>query len=426
MGRRDAAKRIEQLREKIRRHDYLYHVRACPEISDREYDLLFEELGRLESEHPGLVTRDSPTQRVGGEAIAGFEQVSHAVPMLSIDNTYTEQELREFDKRVAKGLGEETFEYLVDPKIDGVAVSLGYEGGVLVRGVTRGDGRIGDDITHNVRTIRSVALRLVGKGIPEILEVRGEVFWPRRDFERFNGEREKAGEETFKNPRNATAGSLKTLDPRALEGRNLAFMAHGFGRIEPLLDKTYSAVCERMASWGVPVSPDRRLLGSIEAVLEFVSEWETARRGLDYETDGLVIKVDRLGQRERLGATSRAPRWCIAYKYASEQAETKLLGVTFQVGKQGTITPVANLEAVELAGTTVRRASLHNFDQIERLDLRVGDTVVVEKAGEIIPQVVRVVLGKRSKGARRIRRPDSCPSCGGEVAQDEGGCTCGV
>ena len=417
----DVAKRIDQLREQIRRHDYLYYVEAAPEISDRQYDRLFDELSKLEQAHPELITPDSPSQRVGGEPLEGFKQVTHAVPMLSVDNTYNEEELREFDQRVAKGLGRQDYAYLIDPKIDGVAVSIRYEDGMLIRAATRGDGRTGDDITQNVRTIRAVPLRLLGRNAPAVLEVRGEVYWPRPDFDRFNRRRQAAGEETFKNPRNATTGTLKQLDSKMIAGRNLAFLAHGFGRIEPLTLETHSALCKRLASWGVPVSPHRRVVKDIDQALAFVHEWETARHALDYETDGLVIKIDRLAQRDRLGATSRSPRWCIAYKYAAEQAETTLLDVEFQVGNLGTITPVAVLEPVELAGTTVQRATLHNFDQIERLDVRKGDTVVVEKAGEIIPQVVRVVVERRAKGARRISRPARCPVCAGQVAQDEGG-----
>jgi DNA ligase (NAD+) len=421
MAKRDAAKRIDQLREQIRHHDYLYYVVAAPEISDRDYDRLFDELKKLEAERPDLVTPDSPTQRVGGQPLKGFEQVTHVTPMLSVDNTYNEQELREFDQRVAKGLGSQKYTYLIDPKIDGVAVSLRYEEGRLARASTRGDGRTGDDITQNARTVRAIPLLLRGSGWPALLEVRGEIYWPRADFARFNRQRNDAGEETFKNPRNATAGTLKQLDPNQLVGRNLAFMAHSFGQIEPNPFKTHSALCDSLVSWGVPVSPHRRIVKDIEGALAFVHDWEERRFELDYETDGLVIKVDRLDQRDRLGATSRSPRWCIAYKYAAEQAETRLLEVILQVGKLGTITPVAVLEPVELAGTTVQRASLHNFDQIDRLDVRKHDTVVVEKAGEIIPQVLRVVIEQRPKGARRIPRPTRCPVCSADVAQDEGG-----
>ncbi len=417
----DAAGQINRLRDDIRRHDYRYYVLAEPEISDREYDRLMEELERLERDHPELVTPDSPTQRVGGRPLDGFVSVRHSVPMLSIDNTYNEGEVREFDDRVRRGLGGESYEYFVDPKIDGVAISLRYEAGRLVLGATRGDGETGDDVTQNVRTIRAIPLRLAGEGVPDILEVRGEVYWPRKDFEAFNAAREEAGEPTFANPRNATAGTLKQLDSRIVAERHLAFISHGFGEVDPLRAETQSELFARFGQWGIPVSPHRRVCADVEAVLGMVREFDTRRHELEYATDGLVIKVNRLDQRDALGTTSKYPRWAIAYKYAAEQAETLLKDVTFQVGKLGTITPVAELDPVELAGTTVKRASLHNFDQIERLGIRVGDIVVVEKAGEIIPQVVGAVEGKRAAHSRAISRPEHCPVCKGPIVRDEGG-----
>ena len=421
MTTRDVAAEIERLREEIRRHDHLYYVLAKPEISDREYDRLFERLAKLEVDHPDLVTPDSPTQRVGGAPLEGFRQVRHAVPMLSMDNTYNEAELRDFDGRVRRGLGGESYRYLVDPKIDGVAVSLRYERGVFVLGATRGDGRTGDDITQNLRCVRSIPLRLIGRRLPDVLEVRGEVYWPRSAFDRFNAERQRAGEPTFANPRNATAGTLKQLDPKMLAGRDLAFMAHGFGEVRPLRAETQADLLDAFASWGVPVSPHRIVAPDIDAVIEHVHRWDQRRHKLDYETDGLVVKVDRLDQRDALGATSRSPRWCIAYKYAAEQAETVVLDIDVQVGKLGTLTPRAIMKPVQLSVTTVRHATLHNFDQVDRLDVRVGDMVLIEKAGEIIPQVVRVVMEKRPKGTRKLARPTSCPVCRGEAVQDEGG-----
>ncbi len=416
-----AARQVELLRERIRRHDYLYHVQAKPEISDRDYDRLLERLRGLEAKHPELVTPDSPTQRVGGSPIEGFEHVIHRVPMLSVDNTYDEQQLRDFDERVARGLGEQSYRYIVDPKIDGVAVSLRYEDGVLVQAASRGDGTTGDLITHTVRTVRSVPLRMIGDDFPRVLEVRGEVFWPKDDFARFNAARAAAGEETFKNPRNATAGSLKQLDPSKIADRRLDFLAHGFGEIDPWRDEAASDLFNRITGWGIPVNPDRATADAIDDVIPMLHTWETKRFELPYETDGLVIKVDALGQRDTLGTTSKYPRWCIAYKFAAEEAESKLIRVDFQVGKLGTITPRAVMEPVLIAGTTVQHASLHNFDQIDRLDVRIGDTVVIAKAGEIIPQVVRVVGEKRPRGARRITRPTECPACGGTVEQDESG-----
>ena len=423
-----AAKRIEQLREEIRRHDHLYYVAGSPEISDRQYDRLFEELKGLEEKHPELTAPDSPTQRVGGKPIDGFRSVAHAVPMLSIDNTYDEIQLREFDERVRKGLGGEAYEYSVEPKIDGVAVSLRYEKGLLVLAATRGDGATGDDITVNARTIRAIPLRLEGRDDPEILEVRGEIVWPTKAFAAFNRKLEEEGKQPFANPRNGAAGTLKQLDPRNVAGRGLSFVAHGFGQIEPLKAQSAWELMKQFEHWGIPVSPHLERIESgderakpIEAIIRRLPEWDERRHKLPYETDGLVIKVNALDQRDALGSTSRYPRWCIAYKFAAERAESKLLAVEFWVGKQGTITPRAVMEPMQLSGTTVRHASLHNFDQIDRLDVRIGDTVAVEKAGEIIPQVVGVVKEKRPRGAGKIERPRKCPVCGGVVEQDEGG-----
>lgn len=415
------ARDIEQLREQIRHHDHLYYVEGRTEISDREYDKLFARLKELEAAHPELASPDSPTQRVAGEPIEGFAHVKHAVPMMSIDNTYNEEEIREFDGRVAKGLEGRPYEYLVDPKVDGVSATLRYEKGRLALGATRGDGKTGDDVTANVRTIRAVPLTLRGKGWPEVLEVRGEVYWPRKAFDAYNERREKEGEEPFANPRNATSGTLKSLDSRAISDRGLSFVAHGNGEIVGGDFKTAEEMFKAFKSWGIPVSPHQRVCKAIDDVVRFINEWEPKRHKLEYETDGLVVKVNRFDQRGILGETSRYPRWCIAYKYAAEQAESKLLNVDFQVGKLGTITPRAVMEPTQLSGTIVRHASLHNFDQVERLDVRIGDTVVVEKAGEIIPQVIRVVLEKRPKGAKKIVPPAKCPVCKGEVAKDEGG-----
>jgi len=412
---------IAELREQIEHHDHLYYVEDRTEVSDRTYDELLARLKALEDAHPECATPDSPTQRVGGKPIKGFRHVRHAVPMLSIDNTYSEGELREFDARVAKGLAGESYEYIVDPKIDGVSASLRYEDGVLVLGATRGDGKTGDDITANVRTVRAIPLRLRGDGWPEVLEVRGEVYWPREAFDAHNEKREKDGLDRFANPRNATAGTLKQLDSSAIAGRGLAFIAHGFGEIMGASFETASEFFTALKRWGVPVSGHAKVCKDIEEVVGMVARWEEERRNLSYETDGLVVKVNRLDQRDALGATSRYPRWCIAYKYAAEQAESVLKAVDLQVGKLGTITPRAVMAPVQLSGTTVRHATLHNFDQVQRLDVRIGDTVVVEKAGEIIPQVVRVVLEKRPAGAKRIVPPKQCPVCGGDVEKDEGG-----
>jgi len=413
-------KEIEQLREEIRRHDYLYYVKNQPEISDRQYDRLMDRLKELEARRPDLVTPDSPTQRIGDQPVEGFAKVRHAVPMMSIDNTYTFDELREFDQRVRKVLGTGKYSYVVDPKIDGVAVSLRYEHGVLTLGCTRGDGVTGDDITQNIRTIRAIPLRLAGRGHPAVLEVRGEVYWPRKEFVKFNEQRAKAGEPTLANPRNATAGTLKQLDPRVVAQRKLSFICHGFGQVEPLPTDSHYELASLCARWGIPISRHLQRVDGYDQLVHVIERWRQARADLEYQTDGMVAKIDSFRQREQLGATSRAPRWCIAYKYEAEQAVTVVKDVRWQVGKLGTLTPVADLEPVWVSGTTVSHASLHNVDQIHRLGVQVGDQVVIEKAGEIIPQVVRVLREKR-EGTRPIKPPASCPVCRGPVTRDEGG-----
>ncbi len=417
----DARTRIEKLRNEIREHDYRYYVLAQPVVSDDQYDRLLRQLRELEEQHPELVTPESPTQRVGGQPIEGFQHVRHAVPMRSIDNTYNENELREFDERIRKALGQEKYRYVVDPKIDGVAASLRYEDGTLVRVASRGDGEVGDDITHTARTIRAIPLKLREDDLPKILEVRGEIFWPLKDFRRYNEKLMSEGEPTFANPRNAAAGTLKQLDPQSITDRGLSFIAHGVGEIIGPTFPTQSELFQKFRDWGIPISPFLNVFDDVDAVVRFIHDWDKKRRDLPYLTDGLVIKIDSFAQRERLGATSRYPRWAIAFKYPAEQAETVLKDVTFQVGKLGTITPVAELEPVLLAGTTVKRASLHNFDQVDRLGVRIGDTVVIEKAGEIIPQVVSVVELKRPRNAKPVRRPTRCPDCKGDVQQDENG-----
>jgi len=417
----DAKKRIEQLRAEIRRNDYLYYVLSQPVISDREYDKLFAELKALEQGHPELATADSPTQRVSGRPLEGFATVRHAVAMLSMDNTYNADELRAFDERVRKQLEGQGYDYVVELKIDGLAISLRYEDGRLVTAATRGDGRVGDDVTANVRTIKAVPLVLLGGEVPAVLEVRGEVYMPTRSFLELNRLRTQAGEPAFANPRNAAAGSLKLLDARTTAGRNLSFFAYATGQMSEPLGEDHYETLEGFKELGLPVNPHIRKARDIDGVIEICSQWDHKRLKLDYQIDGMVIKVNSFEQRDILGATGRAPRWCISYKFAAEQAQTVVESIDVQVGKSGILTPVANLRPVLLAGTTVKRASLHNFDELKRLDVREGDTVVIEKAGEIIPQVVEVKKERRPAGAAAFKAPKKCPNCGSAVAKDEDG-----
>ncbi len=417
MSKTDPRQRIEELRKSIRHHEHLYYVEASPEISDREFDRLMHELEELERHHPELVTPDSPTQRVGGRPLEGFETVEHSIPMMSISNTYSEDELWEFDRRTVKGLDDVRPDYVVEPKVDGVAIALHYTGGRYVRAVTRGDGRVGDDVTQNVRTIRSVPLTLTGEGFPENLEVRGEIYMPRKAFAALNIEREEQGLAVFANPRNATAGTLKLLDSSLVAQRPLSIFIHTPVRFEAMTGNRHSDALRMLHQWGFRVIPDWSLCRSIDEVIEKAHEWDEKRHSLDYETDGLVIKVDDPRQREILGFTSKSPRWAIAYKFQAEQATTKLLNIELGVGRTGAITPRAILEPVFVAGTTVRHASLHNFDEIERKDIRVGDTVVVEKAGEIIPQVVRVLIELRTGQEKKFAPEMNCPSCGSEIVR---------
>ena len=412
--------KIESLRQQIRKNDYLYYVENRPEISDQEYDKLFAELKKLEEQHPEFVTPDSPTQRVGGQPIAGFKQITHAIPMLSIDNTYSEEELRAFDKRVAKLIETDKYSYVVELKIDGLAMSLRYEDGILVLGATRGDGAKGDDVTHNIKTIKAIPLKLQDNP-PDVLEVRGEVYMPKKAFAKLNEEKEKNGEPLLANPRNAAAGSLKQLDPKITAKRNLSFFAYSLGETSKAIATTHFENLGKLRKFGLPVNEFTTKAKNIEEVIGLCEKFEKQRFSLDYQIDGLVIKVDQLEYYETLGTTGRAPRWCMSYKYAPEQAKTKVLSIEVQVGKTGILTPVANFEPVLLAGTTVKRASLHNFDEVERLDVRQGDTVIIEKAGEIIPQVVEVKKEHRHKDAKPFGPPGKCPICGSKTEKDPAG-----
>ncbi len=416
-------KRVETLRSVIEYHNHKYYVEANPEISDLEFDQLLKELQELEQQHPELITPQSPTQRVGGQPIVGFRQVAHSVPMLSIENTYSEEEVREFDMRIQRLLEDKKPLYVVEHKIDGVSASLLYENGSLKLGLTRGDGARGDDITHNLRTIRDIPLRLLASpdSIPEILEIRGEVYMTNTELSRLNKIQAERGERVFANCRNATAGSLKLLDPRQSSQRILRFFAHSEGRLRGLNLPTHEAFLNLIRGFGIPVVPHSQELPSIEAVLSYCGETLEARSNLDYETDGMVIKVNSIEQRERLGSTSKSPRWVIAYKVELWQAATRIKNIYVQVGKTGTLTPVAELQTVEIAGTKVSRVSLANADEIARKDIRIGDHIIVEKAGKIIPHVVRVELEKRSAEEKPYVFPSECPVCKGEVGRDENG-----
>jgi DNA ligase (NAD+) len=416
------AQRIDELRRQIEHHNYKYYIDAAPEISDREFDRLIEELQKLEEAHPELITPDSPTQRVGGQPISGFKSVKHLVPMLSIDNTYNADELREFDRRVRKALGkDQTVTYVVEPKIDGVAMSMTYRDGVFTVGATRGNGEEGDDVTHNLRTIHELPLRLKTPHPPALFEARGEVYMTREELARLNRHRIENGLKPFDNPRNLAAGTLKMLDPRLAAERRLRVFAYGQGAIEGVEINTHRELLDLLRRYGFPVNPHIASFDSIDDVLAYVNDWAGKRNELPYETDGLVIKVNDFAQRQRLGYTSKAPRWVVAYKFAAEQALSKVLSIDLTVGKNGTLTPTANLQPVRLAGTTVSRASLHNADFIATKDVRIGDMVVVEKAGEIIPYIIRSEHGARTGDEKPFHWPKTCPVCGSPVKRDDKG-----
>ena len=418
---KQAAKRIEQLRHEIRRHDRLYYDEAAPIISDREYDRLYKELIDLETQFPDLVRPDSPTQRVGGKPLQAFEQVSHLIPMLSLENTYSEDEVKNFYARIRRLLPNEKIAVVIEPKVDGVAVSLIYQSGKLRQAATRGDGNVGDNITQNIRTIRSVPERLRDMA-PKLLEVRGEVYMDRQGFEKLNEERKKQGLPLFANPRNAAAGSLKQLDPKIVAKRPLGVVFYGTGAIEGVDVDLHSEVFSLLKKLGLPVTERWWVAKSVEEILDAIHELDGIRHKFAYQTDGAVLKVDAFEQRERLGFTAKSPRWAIAYKYEAERVETRLLDIVIQVGRTGILTPVAVLEPVLVSGSTVGRATLHNEDEIKRKDIRIGDTVVIEKAGEVIPAVVAVVKSKRPRDAKPFdfskHLHGKCPVCGERVRRD--------
>ncbi len=420
MSDRDAAKRVAELRRQIEYHDHRYYVLDDPQISDARYDALTRELRELEAANPGLVTPDSPTQRVGGQPLKGFSAVRHSIPMLSLDNAFNEQDLLDFDQRVRERLDVETVEYSAEPKIDGLAISVRYEQGRLVQAATRGDGSSGEDVTANVRTIASLPLRLLGYA-PGVFEARGEVFMTRQSFDRLNRRATEAGEKTFANPRNAAAGSLRQLDPKVTASRALDVFFYGVGATEGWISPAHQCeVLDALRGFGLRTCPEAETVTGAEGCLAYHAKIAGLRDTLGYDIDGVVYKVDRLDWQRQLGFVSRAPRWAIAHKFPAQEETTTVRGIDFQVGRTGALTPVARLEPVFVGGVTVSNVTLHNMDDLERKDVRVGDTVVVRRAGDVIPEVVRVITDSRPRGARRVRLPERCPVCGSHVTRAEG------
>ncbi|WP_186578445.1 NAD-dependent DNA ligase LigA [Aquibacillus kalidii] len=408
---------VESLREELNKYNYEYYVLDKPSVSDYEYDQKMQELIKLETEFPSLMTPDSPTQRVGGEPIDAFKKVQHDVPMLSLGNAFNEEDLKDFDRRVREGLGVDSITYVCELKIDGLAVSLRYEKGVFVQGATRGDGQIGEDITNNLKTIRSIPLRIDQS---DTIEVRGEAFMPQRSFVKLNEEKEANGEEAFANPRNAAAGSLRQLDPKIAAKRSLDIFLYAVGRWEAGSLTSHSDRLTYLQKLGFKTNPEWRKCNGIEEVIEYVNSWVEKRPNLSYDIDGIVVKVDQLDYQEALGFTAKSPRWAIAYKFPAEEVITKLLDIELSVGRTGVVTPTALLEPVKVAGTTVQRASLHNEDLIREKDIRINDTVVIKKAGDIIPEVVRVVVENRTGKEEPFYMPSECPACGSELVRLEG------
>ena len=411
-----------QLRIELAEHDYRYHVLDAPVVPDAVYDRLYQELVELESRYPRLVSPDSPTQRVGAAPAAGFREVAHGLPMLSLDNAFSREDLENFDRRVQERLDSAgDLQYSAEPKLDGAAINLWFENGELVRAATRGDGRVGEDVTHNVRTIHSVPLRLRGSGVPRLLEVRGEIFMPREGFRRLNEAAQKAGEKPFANPRNAAAGSLRQLDPRLTASRPLALFAYGVGTVaEGSLPPRHTEVLDRLRDWGLPVAPEAELVTGVAGCLGYYARMLEKRAELAYDTDGVVFKVNDVDLQARLGTVARAPRWAVAYKFPAEEQLTTVESVHFQVGRTGVLTPVARLEPVFVGGATVSNATLHNLDELHRKDVRPGDTVIVRRAGDVIPEVMSVLLERRPPQTSPVRAPERCPVCSSPVLRVEG------
>ncbi len=414
--------RAEELRENIRKHNHRYYVLDDPAVSDAEYDRLLSELVALERDHPDLVTPDSPSQRVGGSAVGGFTEVRHTIPMLSLDNAFLREDVESFDRRIRERLARQTeVEYSAEPKLDGVAISIVYSAGVLERAATRGDGAIGEDVTHNVRTILSVPLRLQGSGFPDLLEVRGEICMTRAGFVQLNERAAAAGEKTFVNPRNAAAGSLRQLDPRLTAQRPLELFAYGVGQMSGLpMATSHSSLLAKLREWGLRVNRLVEEVTGVDGCLRYFDRIGKLRQQLPYDIDGVVYTVNDLALQERLGFVARAPRWAIAHKFPAQEEHTRVEAVEFQVGRTGAVTPVARLTPVFVGGVTVSNATLHNFDELARKDVRVGDTVVVRRAGDVIPEVVGVVKDRRPRDARPIELPSRCPVCESAVVREEG------
>ena len=424
MSLEEIKKQIEKLRKEIKRHDYLYYVLNQPEISDYEYDQLMKKLQDLEKKYPQLITPDSPTQRVSGEVAKEFKSVKHNTPMLSLENTYSSEEIIDWEERIRKILGEQKCEFVVEPKIDGVSCTILYKNGLLVLGATRGDGETGEDITLNIKTIHSIPLSLRESSkyqIPSTFEVRGEVYIDKKDFEKLNKKLQDNNEITFANPRNAAAGSIRQKDPKVTAERPLKFFAHSTGLIEDknLKIENHLKFLEICKEFGIRTIENFKLCKNIEEVIDYCKKWQEERDKIEYDIDGMVIKVNSFRQREILGTTMKSPRWAIAYKFPAQQATTKIKNIRVQVGRTGIITPVADLEPVKCGGVTISHATLHNFDEIKRLGVKIGDTVIVERAGEVIPKIVKVIESKRTGNEKNFKVPEKCPECGGEIVKEK-------
>jgi DNA ligase (NAD+) len=412
-------KKIEELRDRIRHHDYKYYCLSQPEISDREYDELMRKLKKLEEEYPQYKSKDSPSVRVSGGILPGFDTVRHRQKMFSLDNGFSFTELKDWAQRVHKGLGRDKVEYVVELKIDGVSANITYEKARLAIGATRGDGETGEDVTANIKTIRAIPLLLRGKDIPAFIEIRGEIYMEKEDFLVLNKEKEKSGEPLFANPRNSASGSLKLLDTSVVAQRKLKFFAHSLGTYQGAEISSHWEFLSRLKEWGIPASPQAKLCKDLDEVIAYCRLWQEKRDKLSYEVDGMVIKVDSLEQQRKLGHTLKSPRWALAYKFPAHQATTVLKDIVLQVGRTGVITPVAELEPVECGGVVISRATLHNFDEIKRLGIKIGDRLVIERAGEVIPKIVKVIESLRTDKSKEFKIPKSCPVCGLRISKDK-------